>query len=267
MFSKLQERFGTAGLVVAIIALIAALAGTAVAKLNGSEKKEVEKIAKKWAKKIPGPTGPQGPAGPAGPAGPQGPKGDPGPIGKTGAVGPEGPAGAKGSTGPTGPTGKFEPGEVLPPGATLTGAWSFSKLAGPGGLAHANASFPIPLEAPIPEGNAHAITTSGKEMVLDFEEFKYKEVEQTTCDGSAEAPAADPGHFCLYVAKLPGEVALEGAVEWSSDTIGRAGDSTSPSPFGSGNQAGRTGAHFLVAVNSGTTEGWGTWAVTAPEEP
>ena len=44
MFSKLHERLGTAGFVVAIVALVAALAGTAFAAagLNGKQKKEVK---------------------------------------------------------------------------------------------------------------------------------------------------------------------------------------------------------------------------------
>jgi collagen triple helix repeat protein len=257
MFSKLQERFGTAGLVVAIIALIAALTGTAIAKLNGSEKKEVEKIAKKVAKKFPGPQGPPGVQGPAGPAGPAGPEGKQGPAGSEGEEGP---------TGPTGPTGESGFTATLPSGETETGAWGFSKVTAPA-FVHVTPSFAIPLEAPVSEGNAHLISPTGKEIALVLEpEPGYAEVTQTNCDGTSEAPAADPGHFCMYIAKLAtsAELKLEGGVQYASQTIGRAGDSTFSPPFTNTKQAGTTGALFRVVVESGTAEGWGTWAVTAP---
>jgi hypothetical protein len=50
MLSRLHNKVGTAGLVVAIVALVAALAGSAYAAkdvLTKQEKKQVEKIAKK----------------------------------------------------------------------------------------------------------------------------------------------------------------------------------------------------------------------------
>lgn len=113
MFSRIQSKLGTAGLIVAIIALVAALAGGAYAAsgLNGKQKKEVKKIAKqvtkgpikneskKWSMKfakrfaITGPAGPAGAPGPIGPIGLTGPKGD---AGNPGEPGEEGPPGADG---------------------------------------------------------------------------------------------------------------------------------------------------------------------------
>jgi hypothetical protein len=86
MFSQIRNRFGTAGLVVAIVALVAALAGGAYAAsgaLTSKQKKEVKAIAKKFA----GKPGPQGPAGPQGAKGDTGAKGDNGAKGDTGSPG------------------------------------------------------------------------------------------------------------------------------------------------------------------------------------
>ena len=85
MLSSFRDRFGTAGMVIAVIALVAALGGTALAAsgaLTGKQKKEVEKIAKKFQG-----TGPAGAQGPAGPAGAKGDKGDSGNAGSAGASG------------------------------------------------------------------------------------------------------------------------------------------------------------------------------------
>jgi hypothetical protein len=77
MFSRIHDKLGTAGLVVAVAALVVALAGTAIAALpalNSRQKKEVKKIARSFAGK-PGASGASGPAGPAGPAGKDGTNG------------------------------------------------------------------------------------------------------------------------------------------------------------------------------------------------
>ena len=65
MFAKLHNRFGTAGLVVAVVALIAALAGTAIAAggLNAKQKKELTPKLEALIKP-PGFTG-QAPGGPS----------------------------------------------------------------------------------------------------------------------------------------------------------------------------------------------------------
>jgi hypothetical protein len=192
MFSKLHERLGTAGLVIAVVALIAALAGTAFAAsgLTGKQKKEVKKIAKKYAGKngAPGATGPAGPQGPAGANGNAGAKGDNGAPGQAGAAGATGATGAtgKGVTGATGATGvtgengsPWTAGGTLPVEATETGAWSG---VAPKEEAELIAiSFPIALASPIEPGNVRIIppgvgktgtgdTESGSEVIknVDF---------------------------------------------------------------------------------------------------
>jgi hypothetical protein len=190
MFSKLHQRLGTAGLVIAVVALVAALAGTAFAAagLTGKQKKEVKKIAKQFAGKNGknGATGPAGPVGPAGPQGPAGAKGDNGSAGQAGAAGATGPTGAtgvtgQGTTGATGATGAtgttgspWTAGGTLPSESTETGAWS--GVAPEGEQSRIAISFPIPLAAPLPLSNvrivpqgtgktAHADTESGSELI------------------------------------------------------------------------------------------------------
>lgn len=103
MISKLHDRLGTAGLVVAIVALVVALTGTAFAALpglNSKQKKEVKNIAKQFPG-APGAPGAPGPAGPTGPQGAQGPAGNgtPGENGKTVLNGSTVPAVGLGTTG------------------------------------------------------------------------------------------------------------------------------------------------------------------------
>lgn len=156
MFSRIRDKIGTAGLIVAIIALIAALSGGAYAAqqgLNGKQKNEVKKIAKKTGKKgpkgakgDPGAPGPAGPAGPAGPVGPAGAPGAPGADGEDGATGEQGPTGDEGPEGPTGPEGVCSTSNcTLPTNVTETGAW-FGVTNGSGQLKTA-ISFSIPVAA------------------------------------------------------------------------------------------------------------------------
>lgn len=168
MFSRIHEKLGSAGLIVAVVALIAALAGTAFAAagLNGKQKKEVKKIATKVAK--PGPIGPQGPAGP------------PGPAGKEGARGPQGNPGSNGKDGEDGACSVGVPECVLPSGATLTGDWAFSSK---GFGAYLEISFPLQVE---PAPTYHMVEGT----------------PTTDCPGSVENPEAKPGHLCIYVETL-----------------------------------------------------------------
>jgi hypothetical protein len=236
MLSRIHNKLGTAGLVVAIVALVAAMGGAAFAasKLNTTQKKEVEKIAKREAKKFPGPAGPAGPqgakgdpgaAGTAGATGPTGAAGTPGtdgvtgPTGKTGPTGVTGTTGVTGATGPTGPPGIVSP---LPSGQTETGVWSFGP-AGAGFFTFLNGSFNIPL-AKVPK------------KIVTLKEG----AESTECPGSVAEPKAKPGVVCVYT-------------------------------FGENNFTGFVGESFLFrsgwAFTGGSTgaEGlaFGTWAVTA----
>jgi len=178
MFSRIHNKLGTAGLVVALVALVAALSGAAFAavdKLSPQEKKEVGKIVKKEIKKFAPKPVPAvaGPAGPKGDTGPAGPKGD------TGAVGPEGPPGEEGPVGPPGPTET-----KLPSGKTLKGLWDFQAEGSP--LALLTISFPLRIVEPTPAWHWIGEGESSTEE----------------CPGSAEDPKALPGHFCIYAQNL-----------------------------------------------------------------
>lgn len=185
MLSRIHDKLGTAGLVVAVVALVAALAGTAIAAagLSGKQKKEVKKIAKSVAKK--GPTGPTGPQGPAGPAGPAGAKGDAGAQGATGPTGPAGKTGAEGEQGPTGPEGVCSTSNcILPTGVTETGTYlaprAFEALES-GTPAWTNISFNIPLSS---EPELHYLAPGA--------------TPTPECPGSSAEPKAEPGQLCLY---------------------------------------------------------------------
>jgi Collagen triple helix repeat (20 copies) len=226
MFSRIHEKLGTAGFVLAVVALIAALAGTAFAAagLNGKQKKQVTAIAKKYA----------GKPGPAGAPGPKGDTGAPGPKGDTGAPGPKGDPGEPGEPGPEGKTGFTE---VLPSEKTETGAWAIG-VTPDGKRKDVAVSFNIPLTA-APE--VHVIQENGKEKVLGEEGFE--ELEQPACPGEVEEPAADPGNLCLYTEH-------EVHVNFANYAF-----------FSHSYTAGAVIA-FLISEEG--AEAHGTWAVTAP---
>src|SRR3954471_21323600 len=119
MLSRMHQRLGTAGFVVAIVALVAALTGAAFAAggLTKQQEKQVKKIAKKFA----GKNGAQGPAGPQGSKGDKGDKGDAGTPGKDG------------TNGTDGEDGMCTAGNTLcklPSGSELVGAWGTSGSLG-----------------------------------------------------------------------------------------------------------------------------------------
>jgi Collagen triple helix repeat (20 copies) len=241
MFSKLHDRLGTAGLVVAVVALVVALGGTAIAAqqaLNGKQKKEVKTIAKAEAKKVakgivgppgapgavgapgaPGAVGPIGPIGPAGPEGPEGPEGDAGPTGPEGDVGPTGPAGPSCPEGPC----------FLPSEATETGTW--------GGVVEAAgfALFPISFNLPLEEAPVG----------------KYIEepgVESTgECPGIEDGiPQAEPGFLCVYA--QAGDDAFGGFSDPTSTT-----EAAGVAPSGT----------LMLATGAAGTPAFGVYAVTA----
>jgi len=172
MFSKLHDRLGTAGLVVAVVALVLALAGTAFAAagLNGKQKKEVKKIAKQFA----GKAGAPGATGPTGATGPQGAKGDTGPKGEAGAPGENGEDGENGACSVSSPTCE------LPPGATLSGTWGFNTID----VAQSAAVISFGLRV-------------GKEPEVRYIDAFAEPTEE--CPGSFESPKASAGFLCFYV--------------------------------------------------------------------
>jgi len=262
MFSSLRDRFGTAGLVVAIMALVVALVGTAYAAstLTKGQKKEVEKIAKKYAGKngapgAPGAKGDTGPSGTNGSNGTNGKDGTNGTNGKSVVVGtatavecPEGgatvevagePATKKkvcnGEEGPEGPEGSpWTAGGTLPSGATETGSWAgvTQKVAILGQEFNAIVA-PISIPIPLP---ADAVR-------------HFNEPETEECPGNAEEPAAKEGNLCIYLAH-PTEAEVETAVTFGSGGSGFSGSS-------------KTGAALLIATEGSAGEAaWGTFAVT-----
>lgn len=227
MFSSFRDRFGTAGLVVAIMALVIALAGTAYAasKLNSTQKKEVEKIAKKYAGK-PGAPGAQGAKGDTGAPGSSGSNGTNGTNGKDGATGLQGKQGEQGPQGK--PGDPWTAGGTLPEGATETGAWAIRSqtalTAQTTGL-----SFTIPLESALGEEEVH---------------IWYEADFATSCTGSIAEPTAPSGELCVYGDEAGSELLH---VESLSD----------PSTKEKG--ASTSGA-ILSEILKGIMEG--TWAVT-----
>lgn len=195
MISRIRNKFGTAGLVVAVVALVVALAGTAFAALpglNSKQKKEVKKIAKSVAS-----AGPAGPAGPAGGPGGAGKDGSPGSAGTIGPQGATGPKGAAGTPGEDGACSVANPVCTLPPEATVTGNWSY--LLPVGGASNNGAesfmtiSFPLRF-APTPAHENPAFVWIGKDEWLEPGE----EYDTADCPGTVSEPEAEPGFLCFY---------------------------------------------------------------------
>lgn len=247
MLSRIHNKLGTAGLVVAIVALVAALGGAAYAAsdnhLSGGEKKEVKKIAKSVAK--PGPTGAKGATGLAGPAGKDGAKGATGPKGPTGEKGEKGekgPKGDKGATGPKGPTGATGA-SVLCEGALCSGiseygTWSLHKEAS--GLIFSDISY--------------TTLYSSEEKGPKIHFVPYEEgsgVGGEGCEGGTwQVPVAEPGNLCIYEGELNNGYTYE---EFFT------GFATPPNT-----KAAAAGAVFVVKAGAGGATGFGTWALTAP---
>jgi hypothetical protein len=244
MFSRLHQKLGTAGLVVAVVALVAALTGAAFAAggLTKSQEKRVTAIAKKYAGKkgAKGAKGATGPAGAAGPAGAPGAKGDAGAAGAKGPTGPTGPTGVAGTTGTTGPTGaagicsEANPECVMPSGATLRGSWSISPAKLEGNFAFASAPFIMKYPGETPP------------TVVYLGEGEEKE----ECPGTAEEPEAKAGFVCFYAIAAVGVKGVQGFTVLGTTTSGATlalepttnEETATPNP--------------IIAL--------GTWAVTAP---
>jgi hypothetical protein len=237
MLTRIHEKLGTAGFVLAIIALVAALGGAAYAAggLTAKQEKQVKKIAKKYA----GKNGKDGAQGAKGDTGAQGAKGD------TGAQGPQGPQGPEGPVGPEGPEGSpWTVNGTLPSGRTETGAWGFGATAN-AGWHLVPVSFNIPLKA---APTLHVINVNGKELVFNSVTEEFEEVDQPACPGSATEPKAKAGTLCLYGdGEEPGEEKniLLGGYPPQTKTY-------------------TTGAVVGFLTSAAAAQASGTWAVTAP---
>jgi hypothetical protein len=300
MFSWIRRRATYANVAMTLALVFAMTGGAYAAKkyLITSTKQ----ISPSVLKSLQGKAGPVGAQGPVGAAGAQGPAGKDGANGKDGVNGKDGSAGANGKSvkvvneSPSncteggftyevegsgkqnevcdGAKGAIHPGETLPSEATETGSWSYgesealannvtSSLPTP---VNVTASFPIPLAKSIVHG-AHLIDEHGKEMIINESTFALEGVSQTACKGTAEAPTAEPGNFCMYVTKMTGVAETYGG---SGATVASAliqspgATTTAGPPYNGSGSTGTTGAHLPVSVFPGASEGWGTWAVTAP---
>ncbi len=227
MFSRIHNKLGSAGLIVAVIALVAAVAGTAfaAAKLNPTQKKEVDKIAKKWATKIPGPAGPKGDPGAKGDTGAAGAPGKDGANGKDGSIGPAGPtgpAGPKGDEGEKGEKGEpWVPDGTLPIGATETGG--FATISRNTGFAITAITFNIPLEAELDAAHVQANGVgypSADETICNEKSEPQKAsclaalaTAKANCPGTGANPDAASGFLCTYTMAKENlfEIEIEGA--------------------------------------------------------
>jgi hypothetical protein len=239
MYRRLHDRFGTAGLIIAVIALIAALSGAAYAAqgLNGKQKKEVKKIAQTEAKKLVG-TGPQGPPGPQGAQGPQGPQGAQGAPGAPGTPGKDGKNGTNGTDGEDGACSEANNECVMPAGSTLYGHWGASTY---GGYATSPISF-----------NLRYPGTEGPELhFVTYQEVEEEGPNVADCPGTVDEPAADPGHLCVYEIEL-GELLPITFEQTSTEPISGA---YGVDPYGV--TLFFSGEEFAAST--------GSWAVTAPE--
>ena|SRR5690349_11644998 len=139
-----------------------------------------------------------------------------------------GPMGAQGVPGPPGPLV-----DTLPSGRTLVGAYTVTGTAGASGFAQADITFSPPL-ATAPTGHFVQKSTS----------------PPAECPGTIDAPAAMPGHLCIYEA-LRTNINVDG---FSDPLTGMTGSVVRPFGVLVGARAQSTG-DFLSA---------GSWAVTAP---
>jgi len=251
MLSRIHNKLGTAGLIVAVVALIVALGGAAFAassKLTPTEKKEVKKIAKQVAK--PGPAGAAGAAGPQGPKGDSGPKGDQGPKGDIGNTGPKGEAGM---------CSEESPECKLAAGGMLTGLYSVA--AGKEESDLANISFPVRVSPaptalyPIqgftkvlglelknpgegsfgPQSSVSFYSVAGPFPATEQEEQEAAEAYEEACPGSFEEPKASSASFlCIYPGNNEGILVEPGAESTTTEAAHEFGISV---PFKYSNSA------------------------------
>jgi Collagen triple helix repeat (20 copies) len=273
MISRIHNKLGTAGFVVAIVALVAALSGAAIAAgggLTGKQKKEVKKIAKSVAN-----PGPAGPAGPQGLPGAAGAKGDTGAAGADGEDGQDGAAGKSVIVGtptvaecPNGGATVQKEGETLskkavcngedgetgfvkelPYEESVTGAWSLGLTDNETPFYFFSVSYGFKL----PEG---------KKATPVF--VKTPGEESTNCPGNVNDPKAAAGKVCYYV-----HIALPEPGSWAAG-VGFDVPSSTNTSYPSGNTVKFKTGPFpgcFTEENCAVMQLSGTWAVKAPADP
>jgi hypothetical protein len=110
----------------------------------------------------------------------RGRRGLPGAPGVQGVAGPKGDAGAAGAAGAAGPPGPYP--DTMPSGRSAKGVYTISGATGTPSSTDA-ISFPFPLAA-APAGHF----------------IRSDESPPAECPGTKSAPAASPGHLCIYEA-------------------------------------------------------------------
>jgi Collagen triple helix repeat (20 copies) len=290
MMSKLHDRLGTAGFVIALIALVAALGGGAYAAsggLTGKQKKEVEKISKKYAGK-PGAKGKQGPAGTSGPKGDTGAAGANGTSGSAGTKGEPGGRGEEGEPGESGLNGKSVLNGTTVPGAGLGTTGDFyidtatNEIYGP--KAGTNWGTPTSLKGEsgftetLPSGKTETgVYAAGAEAGGFFlEELIFKELSfpiplaagieadhVKIVTGSAPAECENASHPGLASEANP--EAAPGYLCIFQDIIKGLTFEEASAPGGV-NAVGTAGTLLAYSVSPTATEAYtrGSWAVTAP---
>jgi hypothetical protein len=245
MLKAIRTRIRTSpATVIASLALVFAMTGGAYAagKYLITSTKQIKPSVLKQLKGAAGKNGTNGTAGASGAAGAGGPQG---PSGPAGPGGPGGPAGAKGENGKPGANGKegspWTAGGTLPSGSTETGAWSLQSGAeNSGNSVFTPISFSIPLEAGFTAANVFFVKLGDT-------------THQAECPGIVAAPAATPGHLCVYAQELGGLTPFEsGPITDPSKAIGTAGSSAAGALL------------ILTAESAQAAFAYGTWAVTAP---
>ncbi len=290
MYRRFHQRFGTAGLLVAITALVLAIGGTALAAsgaLTGKQKKEVEKIAKKYAGQ-PGAPGPAGPAGSNGTPGKDGTNGTNGSNGATGAAGtsattvsfsgnahgcteggievksasaatfvcngPEGEVGedgAPGVPGAQGPQGEpWAPNSSLPPGAIETGSWAFS-ASSETNPAIVPISFPVSFPFNLAAAHVHFQTEA------NFEDFDESGPSEVGCLGSLLNPGGTASG--ATTPNPPGELCVY--TEGLENSEFKGIFKLSPE-FKGATKAGATMDFEVSETGTGLDHSRGSWAVT-----
>jgi hypothetical protein len=270
LISRIHNKLGTAGFIVAIVALVAALSGVAIAaggSLTGKQKKEVKNISKTEAKKyansnpgapgLPGPAGPQGPKGDAGNPGSNGTDGTDGEDGKSVTVSSF--TGTKGTC--TEEQGGLEVKSASPTAfvcngkdgttgnASMTGEWGTGAVFG--AVTTGEGLKLITIDSrPVVVSFPAALATAPTVVWMKKGETESYFGDTTKCTGTAAAPTAASGFLCLYTGQIDKKFA--GPPNTPADPASNEGDPAEVTKYGF--------VDYLILEAQGFAQG--SWAVT-----
>jgi hypothetical protein len=141
------------------------------------------------------------------------------------------------------PEGKTETGAIFLTGQVPAMSEGFNEPA-------VSISFPIPLAKALGRSEVHSVGSTGN---------------GTTCPGTVEKPAAEPGFLCIYEGAIEKEPAGTENLSFVGATV-PPGRKNEEIVFGTGTSG--TVVHAVYeGPNAGTISIQGSWAVTAPKEP